>query len=266
MGDREAQRNELEILESIYGDLIWFEAEDKIRVAFDNDNVRLSVKLPENYPTLEPAQYELSCPSLSREERYALEDELNNACLENLGMPIIFTWIGVIKAFLEAKSEPVLDTSTSTEESEPAVDHFATEIVENIVPTIYHGDVFTDRKSHFQAHLARVHSKDEVELVLNRLLENPKISRATHNMYAYRFTEIRSGREIKVHDCFDDGETGASSKMLELLEKMDASNVLVVVSRWYGGIHLGPDRFRHINNLTREIVTVHGLDSRSSSK
>lgn len=52
MGDREAQRNELEILESIYGDLIWFEAEDKIRVAFDNDNVRLSVKLPENYPTL----------------------------------------------------------------------------------------------------------------------------------------------------------------------------------------------------------------------
>uniref|UniRef100_A0A183GJT1 UPF0029 domain-containing protein n=1 Tax=Heligmosomoides polygyrus TaxID=6339 RepID=A0A183GJT1_HELPZ len=198
----------------------------------------------------------LSCPSLSREERYALEDELNNACLENLGMPIIFTWIGVIKDVLGEERA----------KSEPAVDHFATEIVENIVPTIYHGDVFTDRKSHFQAHLARVHSKDEVELVLNRLLENPKISRATHNMYAYRFTEIRSGREIKVHDCFDDGETGASSKMLELLEKMDASNVLVVVSRWYGGIHLGPDRFRHINNLTREIVTVHGLDSRSSSK
>lgn len=32
---------------------------------------------------------------------------------------------------------------------------------------------------------------------------------------------------FRVHDCFDDGETGASSKMLELLEKMDASNVLV---------------------------------------
>ncbi|KAK6029999.1 hypothetical protein OSTOST_03875 [Ostertagia ostertagi] len=84
-------------------------------------------------------------------------------------------------------------------------------------------------------------------------------------MYAYRITEIRNGREIRLHDCFDDGETGASSKMLELLDKMNATNVLVVVSRWYGGIHLGPDRFRHINNLTREIVTMHGLNSRSSN-
>ena len=24
-------------------------------------------------------------------------------------------------------------------------------------------------------------------------------------------------------------------------------NVLIVVTRWYGGIHLGPDRFKHIN-------------------
>ncbi|KAK6014559.1 hypothetical protein OSTOST_20053, partial [Ostertagia ostertagi] len=45
-------------------------------------------------------------------------------------------------------------------------------------------------------------------------------------MYAYRITEIRNGREIRVHDCFDDGETGASSKMLELLDKMNATNVL----------------------------------------
>lgn len=28
-------------------------------------------------------------------------------------------------------------------------------------------------------------------------------------------------------------------------------NVAVVVSRWYGGIQLGPDRFKHINNATR---------------
>ncbi|KAK6044452.1 hypothetical protein COOONC_18043, partial [Cooperia oncophora] len=95
------------------------------------------------------------------------------------------------------------------------------------VPTIYHGEVFTDRKSHFQAHLARVSSKEEVKLVLDRLYENSKISRATHNIYAYRITEERNGREIRLHDCFDDGETGASSKMLELLDKMGATNVLV---------------------------------------
>ena len=35
---------------------------------------------------------------------------------------------------------------------------------------------------------------------------------------------------------------------------MDAWNVIVVVSRWFGGIHIGPDRFKHINSAAREVV------------
>lgn len=35
---------------------------------------------------------------------------------------------------------------------------------------------------------------------------------------------------------------------------MDVRDVLVVVSRWYGGVHLGPDRFRLINNAARQVV------------
>lgn len=35
---------------------------------------------------------------------------------------------------------------------------------------------------------------------------------------------------------------------------MDADNVMVVVSRWYGGINLGPDRFKHINNVARILL------------
>ncbi|CAJ0603827.1 unnamed protein product [Cylicocyclus nassatus] len=262
MEDAEAQKAELEILESIFGDLIYFEGEDKVRISFDGD-VRLFVKLPKAYPSQEPALYELSGPSLTRDDRIELENAVNETWLENLGTPILYAWITVIKEFLEAKQQ-------RNEENEASSDSVGTVVLVpsevDLVPTIYHGDVFTDRKSHFQAHLARVFSKDEVTLVLDRLLENSKISRATHNMYAYRITEVRDGREIRLHDCFDDGETGASSRMLELLEKMNANNVLVVVSRWYGGIHLGPDRFRHINNLTREIVSMHGLDSRTSNK
>ena len=40
---------------------------------------------------------------------------------------------------------------------------------------------------------------------------------------------------------------------------MDAENVLVVVSRWYGGIQLGPDRFKHINNCARQILEENGI-------
>lgn len=35
---------------------------------------------------------------------------------------------------------------------------------------------------------------------------------------------------------------------------MDAMNVVVVVTRWFGGVHLGPDRFRHINNAARQVL------------
>ena len=31
-----------------------------------------------------------------------------------------------------------------------------------------------------------------------------------------------------------------------------------MVSRWYGGIQLGPDRFKHINNATRQILDACG--------
>jgi len=46
--------------------------------------------------------------------------------------------------------------------------------------------------------------------------------------------------------------------MLPLLEILVAEDVLVVVSRWYGGTHLGPDRFKHINNVTRQVLDKAG--------
>jgi putative IMPACT (imprinted ancient) family translation regulator len=34
---------------------------------------------------------------------------------------------------------------------------------------------------------------------------------------------------------------------------------MVVVTRWYGGVHLGPDRFRHIKNAARQVLDMAGL-------
>lgn len=42
--------------------------------------------------------------------------------------------------------------------------------------------------------------------------------------------------------------------MLFLLSHSNALNVVVMVTRWYGGIHLGPDRFKHITSLTKDIL------------
>ena len=98
-------------------------------------------------------------------------------------------------------------------------------------PTVYSDEPFEDRKSVFQAHLSPVHSKDEVQLVLAQLKGNKKIANATHNMYAYRYVPSASRAHQRVAsriwdvkrsailaDCDDDGETGASSRMLHLMD------------------------------------------------
>lgn len=132
---------------------------------------------------------------------------------------------------------------------------------------IVHGEPFTDRKSTFQAHLARVTSELQVTWVRNRLMENSKIARATHNIAAWRVWD--ESRGVQLHDNDDDGENAAGSRLAHMLAITGAQNILVVVSRWFGGIHLGPDRFKHINNAARELLvkcgaTSDGGDSSSS--
>lgn len=121
---------------------------------------------------------------------------------------------------------------------------------------ITHGAPFTEKKSTFQAHLAAINSVDQVETVMEALLRNRKIAGATHNIMAYRISLPEKGTVLQDYD--DDGETAAGGRLLHLLQIVDAVNVVVVVSRWFGGILLGPDRFKHINNSARCLLDTCG--------
>lgn len=59
-------------------------------------------------------------------------------------------------------------------------------------------------------------------------------------------------------DCDDDGEDAAGGRLLHLLQMVDARNVVVVVSRWFGGVLLGPARFALINNTARQLLDACG--------
>ncbi|EER17693.1 conserved hypothetical protein [Perkinsus marinus ATCC 50983] len=127
------------------------------------------------------------------------------------------------------------------------------------------GEPITEKKSKFQAHLAFVESEEDVEVALNTLKQSHKILRATHNMYAYRFRmkdgsgKLDKSADLGYHQDHDsDGESGAGTKLQELLTLTGAEGVLVVVSRWYGGIHLGPLRFKLINRVARQILEDEG--------
>jgi putative IMPACT (imprinted ancient) family translation regulator len=70
---------------------------------------------------------------------------------------------------------------------------------------------------------------------------------------------IKGPNDTSYQDCDDDGETAAGSRMLHLMQLMDVWDVMVVVTRWYGGILLGPDRFRIINTAAREALLLGGF-------
>lgn len=62
-----------------------------------------------------------------------------------------------------------------------------------------------------------------------------------------------------LQDYDDDGETAAGARMLHLLQVADCRNVVVVVSRWFGGVLLGPSRFTYINNAARALLEQQGF-------
>ncbi|KHN87465.1 Protein IMPACT -like protein [Toxocara canis] len=260
MGDKEAQQDEIQSIEAIFGDLVHLESTSRINVRFEQD-VQLTIDLPLDYPSCSPPTFELSGPTLKVAERRDLSNKLQDIYMQNIGEPILYEWIECINRYLAERSNETEPAETSIEEVRSSTDDV---IIANVnIPEIVSGDILTDRKSTFQAHLALITSENEALLVLGKLKENSKIARATHNIYAWRTEEDVDGRIIKRHDCEDDGEIGAGPKLLHLLELMKASNVIVIVTRWYGGIHLGPDRFRHICNIAREILVQNGFAKRS---
>ena len=72
-------------------------------------------------------------------------------------------------------------------------------------------------------------------------------------------TILSDNKMVNECDCDDDGETHAGGRMLHLLEILECENVFVMVSRWYGGVKLGADRFKHINNATRNVLEIAGV-------
>lgn len=112
-----------------------------------------------------------------------------------------------------------------------------------------------EKKSVFLAHALRVTTAAEAQSAIKNLLLDKKLKKATHNISAYR---IARPNGTTVQDNDDDGETAAGSRLAHLLQVMDVTDVVVVVSRWFGGVRLGPDRFRLINMAAREALVLGG--------
>ena len=110
--------------------------------------------------------------------------------------------------------------------------------------------------------VARVTSLAQAQAFLDHLTATDrKVAAATHNISAWRIRQKKGDGEGEtvVQDYDDDGETAAGGRLLHVMQLMDVWNVVVVVTRWYGGIQLGPARFRLINDVGRDALVKGGF-------
>jgi hypothetical protein len=124
----------------------------------------------------------------------------------------------------------------------------------------------TEKRSVFVARVAIVSSPAQARQYLHHLIStDKKVRNATHNINAWR---IQGMNGATYQDCDDDGETAAGGRVLHLMQLMDVWNVMVVITRWYGGVLLGPDRFRLINTAARDALVKGGFahDAEGGSK
>jgi hypothetical protein len=125
-------------------------------------------------------------------------------------------------------------------------------------------DVVSEKKSVFVGRVARVTCLAQAQAFIDHLTATDrKVAAATHNISAWRIRQTKGddgeGGETVVQDYDDDGETAAGGRLLHVMQLMDVWNVVVVVTRWYGGIQLGPARFRIINDVGRDALVKGGF-------
>lgn len=105
-------------------------------------------------------------------------------------------------------------------------------------------DVLRDRGSRYAVSGGPVQGREGVEAFLAELKRAKKFAKATHNTWACVLSEEGAVKN-------DDGEAGAGAVILKMLERAALHDHVVVVTRWYGGVHLGGDRFAHVVTAVR---------------
>ncbi|KAK1172854.1 protein IMPACT isoform X4 [Acipenser oxyrinchus oxyrinchus] len=221
------QIDEIEALSSIYGDE-WCVIDEAsrifcIKISDDLDQPKwtlcLQVILPSEYPTSAPPIYQLNAPWLRGPERKELSNRLEESYAQNIGESILYLWVETIREFL-------LERSTA-------------EMGETV-----HGTTIT-RTLHKAGLYGRVARR------------KPLLKKTHQILFGFCQKAYEELPPIKHGEPITDRRSTFQPHLAPVVtpkQILDVRNVMVVVSRWYGGILLGPDRFKHINNCARNIL------------
>ncbi len=113
-----------------------------------------------------------------------------------------------------------------------------------------HEHIIEDRGSRYSVSVGRVQGREDIKLFLLRLKKNKKYTKATHNSWAARISHESMIYETKA----DDGETGAGMVILRVMQKEQVSDCVICITRWFGGVKLMGDRFKHIQDAAKYAI------------
>ncbi|KAL2059945.1 hypothetical protein VTL71DRAFT_10100 [Oculimacula yallundae] len=265
-------QNEIEAINSIYGDnsLAAIGQDDVFVLQLTQHDTSLRLSFPPDYPAAPPAVLgvESSGGHTRKGDAAHIVDAFRDALgrLYQPGEVCLFDVIEEVNSILHTvNEEPVLEGESSPGLGSSIGIDDATKSesqTEGNVPWTL-SDIVVEMKSVFIARAAPVSSPDQAKRYLQHLLDNDKkVRSATHNITAWRIT---GDNGVTYQDCDDDGETAAGGRVLHLMQLMDVWNVMVVVTRWYGGHQLGPKRFSIINSVARDAFVTGGFVQEDST-
>lgn len=272
----EELKDEVEAINSIYGDGCLVPASDHPNIYIltpPEESSSLRIEFPPSYPAEPPSVIGTnSTGEHGKRGDAARELSLFRDIIGSVyepGMVCLFDAIEELKrrldetAALEVDEDEDEDIPESAEQNERQHVEPSMDVLNMPQPRWILSDPFIELKSTFLARCAPVTSVAQAERNVQHLLATDKKARvATHNMTAWR---IRGPNGTTFQDCDDDGETAAGSRLLHLMQLMDLWDIMVVVSRWYGGHKLGPRRFALINQTARDAFVKAGLVQEQST-
>jgi putative IMPACT (imprinted ancient) family translation regulator len=91
---------------------------------------------------------------------------------------------------------------------------------------------------------------------MKELLRPKRFRDADHHIAAYRVMNSDGSLSEYKNDGYrsPSKETGAGVMVLEIMRQKNVMNRCVVVTRWYGGVHLGADRFKHVREAAKAVL------------
>ena len=149
------------------------------------------------------------------------------------------------KTFVKWIGEKMLiDGQVTIVQKDKVCSNFDVDKIYNTVK-LYKAPLITRQGGTYQGQATDVSNTDYIVPVLHALYADVQDAWATHNVYAYRI----STQDGTIQHFDDHGEWGAGKRT------SNTENKLLVVSRWYGGQHLGPTQFKLIMEAARQAIS-----------